>query len=93
MHLKVMSKWTNKSFDKLLKLLKLAFPKIELVDSYYEEKKLMTKMGLGYTSIHVCKNDCALFWNENSSKETCLVCSRSRWKMQYGRRLVKKSTP
>ena len=38
MHLKVMNKWTNKSFDELLKLLKLAFPKMDLVDSYYEAK-------------------------------------------------------
>ncbi|KAL5563546.1 hypothetical protein UlMin_033293 [Ulmus minor] len=89
MHLKVMNKWTNKSFDELLKLLKLAFPKIDLVESHYEAKRLMTKMGLGYQSIHVCKNDCALFWNENSMSETCPVCSESRWKMQEGRRTGK----
>ncbi|KAL5542126.1 hypothetical protein UlMin_009836 [Ulmus minor] len=86
MHLKVLNKWTNKSFDELLKLLKLAFPKIDLVESYYEAKKLMTKMGLGYSSIHVCKNDCALFWKENSLKDTCPVCSESRWKLQSGKR-------
>ncbi|KAL5580793.1 hypothetical protein UlMin_013235 [Ulmus minor] len=44
MHLKVLNKWTNKSFDELLKLLKLAFPKIDLVESHYEAKKLMTKI-------------------------------------------------
>ncbi|KAL5574589.1 hypothetical protein UlMin_016288 [Ulmus minor] len=74
MHLKVMNKWTNKSFDELLKLLKLAFPKMDLVESHYEAKKLMTKMGLGYQSIH------------NSMSETCPVCFESRWKMQAGRR-------
>ena len=58
MHLKVINKWNNKSFDELLKLLKL---KINLVDSHYEAKKLMTKMSLGYKSIHVWKNNCALF--------------------------------
>ncbi|KAL5555616.1 hypothetical protein UlMin_037852 [Ulmus minor] len=89
MHLKVMNKWTNKSFDELLKLLKLAFPKMDLVESHYEAKKLMTKMGLGYQSIHVCKNDCALLWNENSMSETCPVCFESRWKMQAGRRMGK----
>ncbi|KAL5569773.1 hypothetical protein UlMin_026348 [Ulmus minor] len=78
--------WTNKSFDELLKLLKLAFPKIDLVESHYEAKKLMTKMGLRYSSIHVCKNDCALFWKENSLKDTCPVCSESRWKLQSGKR-------
>ncbi|KAL5548417.1 hypothetical protein UlMin_003648 [Ulmus minor] len=89
MHLKVMNKWTNKSFDELLKLLKLAFPKMDLVESHYEAKTLMTKMGLRYQSIHVCKNDCALFWNENSMSETCPVCSENRWKMQAGRRTGK----
>ena len=68
MHLKMLNKWTNTSFNELFKLLKLAFPKIDLVNSHYEVKKLMTKMGLGYRSIHVCKNDCALFWKENSLK-------------------------
>ncbi|KAL5573309.1 hypothetical protein UlMin_022906 [Ulmus minor] len=90
MHLKVLNKWTNKSFDELLKLLKLAFPKIDLVESHYEAKKLMKKMGLGYSSIHVCKNDCALFWKENSLKDTCPVCSESRWKLQSGKRSGKK---
>ena len=85
MHLKVLNKWTNKSFDELLKLLKLAFPKIDLVNSHYKAKKLMTKMGLGYRSIRVCKNEYALFWNENSSKETCPVCSKSWWKIQSGK--------
>jgi len=89
MHLKMLNKWTNKSFDELLKLLKLAFPKIDLVESHYEAKKLMMKMGLGYRSIHVCKNDYALFWKENSLKETCLACSESRWKLQSDKRLGK----
>ena len=90
MHLKVLNKCTNKSFDELLKLLKLAFLKMDLIDSCYEAKKLMTKIGLGYKSIHMCKNDCALLWNEKSSKETCPVCSESRWKLQSGKRSGKK---
>ena len=85
MHIKVMKKWTNKSFDELLKLLKQAFPKIDLVDSHYQAKKMMTKLGFGYRSIHVCKNEYTLFWNENSSKETCPVCSKSWWKIQSGK--------
>ena len=81
MQLKLLNKWANTSFDKLLKLLKLVFPKIHLIDFYYEAKKLMMKMGLGYKSIYVCQNDYVLFWNENSSKETCPVCSENRWKL------------
>ena len=52
MHLKMMNKWYNKSFNELLKLLKLAILKIDFLDSRYEAKKLMKKMSLGYKSIH-----------------------------------------
>jgi len=55
MHLNVLNKWTNKSFDELLKLLKLAFPKTDLVDFHYEAKNLSTKMSLGYKFIHVAQ--------------------------------------
>lgn len=52
-HVKVMNKWTNKSFNELIKLLKLTFLKIDLIDSRYEVKKLMRKMGLEYKFSHV----------------------------------------
>ena len=74
MHIKVMNKWTNKSVDDLLKLLKLAYPNMNLVDSHYEAKKLMTKLVWGYKSIHACKNDCALFWSEHVDRKTCPIC-------------------
>ena len=62
MHLKVLNKWTNRSFDMLLKLLKEVFPEgCKLPDFYYAVKKLLTKLELGYKSIHVCKNDSSLF--------------------------------
>ena len=62
MHLKVLHKWTNKSFDSLLKLLKEALPKDnKLLMLRYDAKTWMAKLGLGYESIHVCKYDCVLF--------------------------------
>ena len=80
MHLKVLNKWTNKSFDMLLKLLKEAFPEgCNLPDSHYAAKKKLAQLGLGYESIHVCKNDCSLFWKEHAQKEQCPICNESRW--------------
>ena len=80
MHLKVLNKWTNKSFDMLLKLLKEAFPEgCKLPDSHYAAKKLLAKLGLGYESIHVCKNDCCLFWKETAMSRQCHVCGEIRW--------------
>ena len=62
MHLKVLTKWMNRSFDMLLKLLKEAFPEgCKLPDPHYAAKKLLAKLRLRYDSIHVRKNDCSLF--------------------------------
>ena len=62
MHMKVMNKWTNSSFDELLKFMKFTFPKENKIPaSFYESKKKMRKLGLGYQSIHACKYDHCLF--------------------------------
>ncbi|KAL5578158.1 hypothetical protein UlMin_019857 [Ulmus minor] len=80
MHIKVLNKWTNKSFDMLLQLLNDAFPKdTRLPLSHYEAKKKLCELGLGYESIHVCKYDCAIFWNENKNLNRCPVCNESRY--------------
>ena len=80
-HMKTMNHWTDTSFDQLLELLIFAFPKDnKLPKSHYEAKKLMKKVGLGYESIHACKNDCCLFWKENKDMQTCPICHESRWK-------------
>ncbi|XP_071726915.1 uncharacterized protein [Rutidosis leptorrhynchoides] len=81
MHMKVDFKWTNTSFDHLLQFLKTAFPPGSVIpSSHYEAKKKMSEIGLGYESIHVCKNDCCLFWKENKKLNHCSVCKTSRWK-------------
>ena len=65
LHLKVLNKWSNKSVTMLLELLKDSFPEGNLLpSSYYEAKKLLADIGLGYQSIHACKNDCILFRKE-----------------------------
>ncbi|XP_071687964.1 uncharacterized protein [Rutidosis leptorrhynchoides] len=79
-HMKVTCKWTNTSFDKLVTLLKTAFPDASIPSSYYEARKTMRTIGLGYESIHVCKYDCCLFWKEHANDENCHVCGESRWK-------------
>ncbi|XP_076885268.1 uncharacterized protein LOC143534737 [Bidens hawaiensis] len=79
-HFKVLNKWTDSSFSQLLKFLKFALPKENHIPaSYYEAKKKLRKIGLGYQSIDACVNDCVLFWKDNESKENCPVCNTSRW--------------
>ncbi|XP_052627045.1 uncharacterized protein LOC128133587 [Lactuca sativa] len=79
LHVKVINRWTNSSFDQLVELLRVAFPKSKIPASHYEAKKKLRKIGLGHQSIHACKNDCALFWKENGSMKNCLICKESRW--------------
>ncbi|XP_052624731.1 uncharacterized protein LOC128132267 [Lactuca sativa] len=80
MHMKVNNKWTDSSFDQLIELLHSAFPPDNKVPrSYYLAKKKLKKLGLGYESIHVCKNDCFLFWKEHKSLQVCPICKESRW--------------
>ncbi|XP_052623770.1 uncharacterized protein LOC128129137 [Lactuca sativa] len=80
MHIKVINKWTDSSFDQLLELLQTAFPEGNRVPpSHYEAKKTLKKIGLGYEPIHVCKNDCFLFRKEHELLQKCPVCNESRW--------------
>lgn len=65
MHLKILSRWSNKSFSMLLEVLKKALPDGETLPClYYEAKKIIQDLGLDYEKIHACVNDCMLFRNE-----------------------------
>ncbi|KAI0519847.1 hypothetical protein KFK09_007308 [Dendrobium nobile] len=82
LHIKVLNRWTNKSFNMILEFIKSILPKGEtLPSSYYESRKILSDLGLGCEKIHACKNDCALFWKDNEDKEECPECMESRWKV------------
>nr|GEW68979.1 hypothetical protein [Tanacetum cinerariifolium] len=65
-----------------MELLLKAFPiGAKLPKSYYETKKSMKKVGLGYESIDACINDCCLFWGKDKKDEEIFpTCKASRWK-------------
>ncbi|XP_028114517.1 uncharacterized protein LOC114312475 [Camellia sinensis] len=87
LHVKVLNKWSNKSFNMLLGILKDLLPVSDQVIPWtlYEAKKFLRALGLGYLSIHACKYDCALFWKENANLENCPICQESRYKSNYGK--------
>ena len=61
-----MNRWSQKSFDQILTLIKAALSDGErLLKLYFEAKIYMRKVGLGYTPIHACKNGCILFYKDN----------------------------
>ena len=86
MHIKVLNRWSDKSFDMLLQVLVDAFPeRSNIPKTYYDAKKMLRDLGLGYDSIHACKYDCALFWKENETLDKCPVCDEPRYKFCNGK--------
>ncbi|XXG42245.1 hypothetical protein AAC387_Pa01g2566 [Persea americana] len=86
MHVKIINRWSNKSFDMNLELIKAALPISEtLPKSYYEAKKYMRDLGLGYVPIHACKYDCAFFWREHEHKLNYPECGEPRHKLNEGK--------
>lgn len=86
LHVKVMGKWSNKSFNMLMGVLMDLLPKGHLIPPLiYEAKKFLRDLGLGYEHIDACQHDCALFWKENAGLEKCPVCRESRYKLNDGK--------
>ena len=81
LHIKLLGGWSDKSFNLLLDLLNDAFPEgSALAKTFHEAKKLVKTIGIGYTSIHACENNCILYWKGNVDLDSCPKCKVSRWK-------------
>ena len=93
-NLKASSGWSDTSFTKLLTLLKEILPKDnELPSSLYEAKKTLCTLGMEYSKIHACPNDCVLYRNQYESANECPVCKTSRWKKNKSNKECKKGIP
>ncbi|XP_042988618.1 uncharacterized protein LOC122316149 [Carya illinoinensis] len=79
LHIKIVGGCTVKSFDMVIKLLQVAFPHALFPVSFHEAHRLQQGLGFGYTKIHVCLNDCVLFWKEHADKDEYPKCNVSRW--------------
>jgi hypothetical protein len=51
------------------------FPK-----DFYYSKKLLAGLGMPYQKIHVCENNCMLFWKKNENLKYCSFCKKCRYK-------------
>ncbi|GKA04360.1 putative reverse transcriptase domain-containing protein [Tanacetum coccineum] len=73
---------SDKFFTELIGLLKkMLLAGNEMVKKTYQAKKLMRMMGSGYKKIHVCSNNCILYWKDNKELTVCPTCRISRWKV------------
>ncbi|XP_074361097.1 uncharacterized protein LOC141701312 [Apium graveolens] len=72
---------SNKGFDELLELIGSVLPeKHNLPETYYDVKKMISGLNMGYEKIDACENDCMLFYKENSKKTCCDICHKGRYK-------------
>ncbi|XP_012828525.1 PREDICTED: uncharacterized protein LOC105949753 [Erythranthe guttata] len=86
LHIKVLNRMTNKCYDMIIDLFKQYLPEEDIIpSSFYEARKVLKGIGLGYEFIHACKNDCILFWKEHERLDSCPVCKESRWKVNDGK--------
>ena len=95
MHIKVLNDWSNKSFDMMLDLIKSVFPmcSTNVPSSFYEAKRKLCDLGLGYETIHVCKYDYVLYWKEFKDLQFCTTCNESQYNVSpnnKGKKLCKR---
>ncbi|XP_028077760.1 uncharacterized protein LOC114279671 [Camellia sinensis] len=83
LHIKVYNKWSNNSFDMVMKVFKATLPEWDETVPWtiYAAKKFLRDLGLGYVPIYACRYDCALFWKENANLHNCPKCKEPRYKL------------
>lgn len=92
-NLKAKNGWSNTSFDSLLETLQDLLPEgNEIPSSTYYAKKLINPLGLDYTKIHACPNDCVLYRKEYENFDVCPKCGESRYKCE-GSKVDRKKWP
>ena len=88
MHVKILNGWCNKSFDMILDLIKSVFSMCgtNVPSSFYEVKRKLCDLNLGYETIHVCKYGVVMYyWKEFEDLQFCTrvcnfaTCSESRY--------------
>ncbi|GKA47033.1 hypothetical protein Tco_0739916 [Tanacetum coccineum] len=85
---------SDKFFTELLGLIKKMLPAgNEMVEKTYQAKKVMRLMGSGYKKIHVCINNCLLYWKNDKDLTECRTCGTSRWKVDNKTKKVYKNIP
>ena len=81
LHLKVLCRWSNKSIDLLLELLRESFPDdVNLPANYYEANRLTTELGFTCHIIDACRNSCMLLRGEDEKLDKCGICGEARYK-------------
>jgi len=98
MNLKAINGWADKSFMKLLQLLKEMLPAGNSLPNHnYEAKNILCPMDMEYKKIHACPNDSILYKKEFELLKNCPRCGLSRYKLKQkdddGKEMAKHGSP
>ncbi|KAF3675005.1 hypothetical protein FXO37_06107 [Capsicum annuum] len=58
----------------------LVHPGLEVPDSFYKAKRLVSKLHLSSVRIDCCENDCMLYFKGDANLEFCKFCQHHRYK-------------
>ncbi|KAI5312198.1 hypothetical protein L3X38_041371 [Prunus dulcis] len=90
MHRKIKYRMSNLCFDYFSGVFKRMLPTDNcLPKDHRHTQKLLNGLGLGYEKIHVCKNNCMLFYKEYETLDTYPICKKSRFKTTSQNRTTK----
>ncbi|XP_074378214.1 uncharacterized protein LOC141719736 [Apium graveolens] len=69
---------SNKGFDELLELIGSVLPeKHNLPETYYDVKKMISGLTMGYEKIDACETDCMLFYKENIKRHVVTYVTKT----------------
>ncbi|CAN1180729.1 hypothetical protein LINPERHAP2_LOCUS34933 [Linum perenne] len=83
-HIKGMHNISDKAMSMIIELLHEAFGFANIPPTGYSAKKMIKNLGLGYTKIDACANDCMLYWGNSLKDTVCRICKQSRYKDDGG---------
>ncbi|GJZ67548.1 hypothetical protein Tco_0630788, partial [Tanacetum coccineum] len=68
-------------YDRVMQAIKEFIPRSTMCSNYYESKKMVSQLGLGYLKIDCCPNGCMLYYGKkNEGLDKCYRCDHARYK-------------
>jgi hypothetical protein len=81
LNMKLTLNLTQTAFNNFIDFTQICMPNDEnLVSNFYDAKKFMRSLGLGYEKYDVCPNYCMLYYGVDAMKINCDFCGSSRYK-------------
>ncbi|XP_052176681.1 uncharacterized protein LOC127790985 [Diospyros lotus] len=72
---------SERGFNQLCELLKEVLPEPNtVIDKFYSTKKLVRGLGLPVEKIDYCRNNCMIFWGDDSDLTVCKFCHENPYK-------------